>query len=151
MSDFVLDYYPWIKILHLFSVIAWMAGIFYLPRLFVYHREAMDKDPNNKTLFKTFETMERKLLTFIMKPAMYASILFGGLLLFLPEMIKNKSLHLKMLCVLGLVVFQYFLNHFRLKLKAGHRCGSSRFFRILNEIPTIILLIILICVVIKPF
>jgi len=146
MVQFISDYYLWIKAFHIIFVTAWMAGLFYLPRLFVYHVETDFSETK-----KTFQVMERRLYRGIMVPSLCLSVLLGGLLLLLPGAFSYGYIHLKILCVFALIVFQFYLNHCRLQLALGINSKTSRFFRIINEIPTLLLIIIVICVVVKPF
>jgi putative membrane protein len=146
LTDFIFDNYLLIKFFHLLSVFCWMAGLFYLPRIFVYHAETLDEGSK-----KTLDVMGEKLYRFIMTPAMHASLLFGILLFLLPHNRVAGWMHLKFTCVLVLIVFQFYLNRCRLSLAARISFKSGRFFRLINEIPTIALIIILICVVFKPF
>lgn len=147
MIEIISAYYLWIKALHVIFVICWMAGLFYLPRLFVYHTESGQVSP----VSEVFQKMEYRLYRFIMKPAMHLSLVFGILLAIIPGTISSKSFHLKFLCVVGLIGFQYFLNHCRLQLARGNYHRTSKFFRIINEIPTLLLIVIVICVIVKPF
>ncbi len=142
--DFILDFYLWIKVVHIVSVVVWMAGLFYLPRLFVYHVEF----PENG---KMLEIMEEKLSKIILRPAMYIVILSGGLLLFIPGTITHPWVHAKLTCVFLLIMFNSFLDVMRIRLKLGSCNKSSKFFRVINEIPTILLIFIVILVIIKPF
>lgn len=146
MRDFIQNWYLWIKALHVISVIAWMAGLFYLPRLFVYHVESQHDEVK-----QTLAVMEQRLYKIIIKPAMHASLMFGILLLLVPGTLSQGWFHLKILCVLCLIVFQYALGEFHRQLMKGTCTKSGRFFRLFNEIPTILLIIIIICVVVKPF
>ena len=146
MVQFVSNYYLWIKAFHVVFVTCWMAGIFYLPRLFVYHVET-----NHEETKKTFEIMERKLYRGIMMPSMYLSIILGSLLLFIPGTLSNGYIHLKILCVLLLIMFHFYLNHCRQQLAHGENTKTSRFFRIINELPLVLLIIIVVCVIVKPF
>ena len=117
-----------------------------MPRIFVYHAESNDEGSR-----KTLDIMAEKLYRLIMTPAMHASLLFGGLLFLLPHNRIAGWMHLKFTCVLSLIVFQFYLNKCRLTLLARVPFKSGRFFRLINEFPTIVLIIILICVVFKPF
>ncbi|MCX7338089.1 MAG: protoporphyrinogen oxidase HemJ [Alphaproteobacteria bacterium] len=146
MTVLLSDYFLWIKAFHLISVTAWMAGLFYLPRLFVYHTEATEK-----TTKDTLAIMERKLYKMIMAPAMMATIGSGTLLLIATGNYYSPSFHVKFLCVFLLIMFHYSLEVFRGQLLIGSCQKTSRFFRIINEIPTILLIIIIISVVVKPF
>lgn len=147
--EFLQPYYLWIKTAHIVSVVSWMAGLFYLPRLFVYHKQAAEKGE----AAKLFEIMEKRLYKIIMVPAMHLSLFFGIILVTIPGVIQWSSgwIHVKVLCVLFLVLFQYKLNQWRHELACGQNNKSEKFFRIINEIPPILLIIIVICVVIKPF
>jgi putative membrane protein len=140
--------YDWIKIGHLFSVIAWMAGIFYLPRLFVYHADAASDSAQSET----FKVMERRLLKGIMRPAMYGTWVFG-LWLGLKGgwFVGGSWLWLKLLLVLGLTVYHYQLDAWRKAFAQDANGHTSRFFRMMNELPTLILFAILVLVVLKPF
>lgn len=146
ITSFVIDYYLWIKAFHVIAVIAWMAGLFYLPRLFVYHVES----PHRQTQ-ETLAVMERRLYKMIMVPAMHMAVGLGGLLLFIPGFLQSRYMHIKILCVLLLIMFQFYLNYCRQQLVCGLNIKTSRFFRLINEIPTLLLIIIVICVIVKPF
>lgn len=140
--------YDWIKIGHLFSVIAWMAGIFYLPRLFVYHADAKAGSVQSET----FKVMERRLLKGIMRPAMYGTWGFGLWLGVKGAWFSTSSwLWLKLLFVLGLTVYHYQLDAWRKAFERDANQHASRFFRMMNELPTVILFVILVLVVLKPF
>lgn len=140
--------YDWIKIGHLFSVIAWMAGIFYLPRLFVYHADAEAGSVQSET----FKLMERRLLKGIMRPAMYGTWGFGLWLGVKGAWFSTASwLWLKLLLVLGLTVYHYQLDAWRKAFERDANQHTSRFFRMMNELPTLILFAILVLVVLKPF
>ena len=140
--------YDWIKIGHLFSVIAWMAGIFYLPRLFVYHANAEIGSVQSET----FKVMERRLLKGIMRPAMYGTWVFGLWLGVKGGWFSASSwLWLKLLLVLGLTVYHYQLDAWRKAFERDANRHDSRFFRMMNELPTLILFAILVLVVLKPF
>lgn len=140
--------YDWIKIGHLFSVIAWMAGIFYLPRLFVYHADAVAGSDQSET----FKIMERRLFRGIMRPAMYGTWGFGVWLGIKGAWFSTSSwLWLKLLFVLGLTVYHYQLDAWRKAFEQDANRRSSRFFRMMNELPTLLLFAILLLVVLKPF
>jgi len=140
--------YDWIKIGHLFSVIAWMAGIFYLPRLFVYHADA----ETGSVQSETFKVMERRLFKGIMRPAMYGTWGFGLWLGVKGGWFSTSSwLWLKLLLVLGLTVYHYQLDAWRKAFERDANRHASRFFRMMNELPTLILFAILVLVVLKPF
>ena len=136
------------KSLHLIAVISWMAGLLYLPRIFVYHVENFEKDQANEI----FETMERKLYNYIMRPAMILSWLFGIILIWINgvETFAYLWLQLKILFVVILTVYHEYLGKCMRSLKSKESIKSSRFFRIINEIPTILLIFIVFVVVFKP-
>lgn len=140
--------YDWIKIGHLFSLIAWMAGIFYLPRLFVYHADA---EPGS-VQSETFKTMERRLIHGIMRPAMYGTWGFGLWLGLIGGWFSGVSwLWVKLMLVLGLTVYHYQLDAWRKAFAVDANQHGQRFYRAINELPTLILLAILALVVLKPF
>ena len=143
-----MNYYLLFKSLHLIAVISWMAGLLYLPRIFVYHVENYQK----KETTETFETMERKLYFYIMIPAMLISWLFGILLIYQIgfESFSQLWLQLKIFFVIILTVYHEFLGKCLTSLRDGSNSKSSRFFRIINEIPTILLILIVFIVIFKP-
>jgi len=147
--SWLIPLYPWLKALHIISVIAWMAGLLYLPRLFVYHAA----EPPGSATAQTFKVMERRLLRAIMNPAMIGVFLFGGLLAATPGVVDWASgwIYAK----LGLVAFLTALHHafgrWRKELAEGRNRRSPRFYRIANELPTLAMVIIVILVVAKPF
>ena len=143
-----MNYYLLLKSLHLIAVISWMAGLLYLPRIFVYHVENYQK----KETTKIFETMERKLYFYIMRPAMLISWLFGILLIYQIgfESFSQLWLQLKIFFVIILTVYHEYLGKCLTSLRDGSNSKSSRFFRIINEIPTILLILIVFIVIFKP-
>ena len=143
-----MNYYLLFKSLHLIAVISWMAGLLYLPRIFVYHVENYQK----KETTEIFETMERKLYFFIMRPAMLISWLFGILLIYQIgfESFSQLWLQLKIFFVIILTVYHEYLGKCLTSLRDGSNSKSSRFFRIINEIPTILLILIVFIVIFKP-
>nr|WP_206378139.1 protoporphyrinogen oxidase HemJ [Sneathiella limimaris] len=147
--DFLADYYLWIKALHIMSVIAWMAGMFYLPRLYVYHADA---EPGS-VQSETFKIMERRLLRGIINPAMFMTFLFGGLLLSIPGIVDWSSawiwIKLAMLFVMG--GFHGSLSKWRRLFESDSNTRSAKFYRYVNEIPTVLMIIIVVMVVVKPF
>ncbi|MDI9407902.1 MAG: protoporphyrinogen oxidase HemJ [Candidatus Pacebacteria bacterium] len=146
----MVNFYLSIKTLHLLAVISWMAGLLYLPRLFVYHSDA-DLTPSQDMVF---QTMERRLYLFIATPAMVLSLLSGGILLSLPNspLLNGENwILIKLVFVLLLLLYHLRLNHYRHGFIAHRNPHSPRFFRILNEAPTVLLLLILILVVFKPW
>ena len=143
-----MNYYLLFKSLHLIAVISWMAGLLYLPRIFVYHVENYQK----KETTEIFETMERKLYFYIMRPAMLISWLFGILLIYQIgfESFSQLWLQLKIFFVIILTVYHEYLGKCLTSLRDGSNSKSSRFFRIINEIPTTLLILIVFIVIFKP-
>jgi len=142
-----MNYYLLFKSLHLIAVISWMAGLLYLPRIFVYHVENYQK----KETTEIFETMERKLYFYIMRPAMIISWLLGILLIYQIgfESFSQLWLQLKIFFVIILTVYHEYLGKCLTSLRDGSNSKSSRFFRIINEIPTILLILIVFIVIFK--
>ena len=139
--------YPWLKVAHLFAVIAWMAGIFYLPRLFVYHADA----PIGSDRSETFKIMERRLLRGIMLPSMVLTWAAGLGLVWLGELWNTPWLLAKVAIVAALTGFHFWLAAKRRAFAEDRNTVSSRSFRIANELPTLALLAILVLVVVRPF
>jgi protoporphyrinogen IX oxidase len=138
----------WIKALHIVAVIAWMAGLFYLPRLYVYHA-GLKVGSETDQLFKV---MERRLLKAIMRPACLVAVLAGGYLVTASGFSwSDHWLSLKLLGVIGLLIYHGILEAYCGKFARGWRGRSERYFRILNEVPTLLLIWIVIFVVVKPF
>lgn len=146
MRDFVLGFYPWIKALHLISVIAWMAGLLYLPRLFVYHCAA----EKGSVQSETFKTMERRLIRAIMNPAMIATWLFGGLLLMVQDW-SQGWLHTKLLLVVLMTATHHVFSLWRKAFERDANTRPARVFRIANEVPTVLMIAVVILVIVKPF
>ena len=142
-----MNFYLLFKALHLIAVISWMAGLLYLPRIFVYHAES--KETSHKEVFKT---MERKLYNFIMMPAMVSSWIFGLLLIHSLgfQIFSELWMQIKGVAIIILTHYHFYLGkHLRLfALETNDK--SSKFFRIINEIPTILLIVIVFVVVFKP-
>ena len=143
-----MNLYLTLKALHLISVISWMAGLLYLPRIFVYHSE----NKNEEKVCEVFKTMEFKLYNYIMMPAMILSWLFGLVLITVIgfEQLANTWLKLKFLLVIILTAYHFFLGNCLNKFKIDENNYSSRFFRIFNEVPTILLILIVFIVILKP-
>ena len=135
----------WIKVIHIISVISWMVGLLYLPRLFVYHSENI----TNKDITSTFKIMEYRLYRFIMNPAMMV-VWLSGLVLLYDNGIETW-LSIKFLLVLLMTSFHIFLKRCINNFELESNQYSSKFFRIINEIPTILLIFIVILVVLKPW
>lgn len=139
--------YQWVKALHLISVIAWMAGLLYLPRLFVYHCEAEPGSDKSET----FKVMERRLLRAIMNPAMIAVWLFGLIMLYLGDLWREHWMMAKMVLVIGMSVLHHLFALWRKDFEADRNVRSARFYRIANEVPTLLMIGIVILVIVQPF
>lgn len=149
MDDFLTAHFEWIRALHIISVMAWMAGMLYLPRLFVYHADVA----KGSEMSETFKTMERRLLKIIINPAMIAAWVFGLLMLYSNWGVYKTAgwMHTKLLIVVLLSGVHGVLAK-RVKVFArDENEKSARYFRILNEVPTIMMIIIVILAVVEPF
>lgn len=148
MKEFIFAHYDVFKSLHLIAVISWMAGLLYLPRLFVYHADA-DKASE---LSETLKIMERKLLRLIMNPAMIAAYIFGGLMLWAnADLLKMPWMHVKITLVVLMTVFHHALSRWRKAFVADANKHSHKFYRRINEIPTVLMILIVFMVITKPF
>ena len=148
MTDFLFITYPWIKALHIMAVISWMAGLFYLPRVMVYHVERAE---TGDVLDVTFQVMESKLLRVIMKPAMIATWFFGGLLVVTPGIVDWAMVWpwLKGGSVLIMTWFHHWLSLRRKDFEMGQNSLTGRQYRLMNEVPTILMIVIVLSVIIK--
>lgn len=149
MSDWLSDWYLWIKALHIISVLAWMAGMLYLPRLFVYH---VDAEAGSKQS-ETFKVMERRLMRAIINPAMMAAFGFGILLIFTPGVV-DWSLGwswVKGGAVISMTGLHGFLSRWRRQFDEDANVHSAGFYRAMNEVPTVLMILIVIMAVVKPF
>ena len=146
MIDFVNDFYLWIKWLHVVAVIAWMAGLLYLPRLFVYHTQVAAGSPTSEL----FKTMERRLMQAIMTPAMAVAWLFGGLMLTVQDW-TGGWLQAKIVAVVAMTAHHFLQEKWRRDFAADRNLRPTRFFRIQNEVPTLLMLAIVLLVIVKPF
>ncbi|MBL3703472.1 protoporphyrinogen oxidase HemJ [Sulfitobacter sp. BDSS02] len=147
MTDFLISIYPWTKAFHIISVIAWMAGLFYLPRLFVYHVEKKELSG----LPEVFEVMEHRLLKAIMNPAMVATWVFGLCLVFTPGIVDWSMIWpwTKAISVLGMTWFHHWLALRRKDFVKGRNSVTSRQYRLMNEVPTVLMVVIVISVVVR--
>ena len=143
-----MNSYLLFKSLHLIAVISWMAGLLYLPRIFVYHVENIN-DQNSINIFKI---MERKLYFFIMIPAMVLSWFFGLVLISILgfDILSMMWVQVKLIFVILLTLYHFYLGYFLSKFRSDQNTKTSRFFRITNEIPTILLILIVFIVIFKP-
>ncbi len=139
--------YLWIKALHIIAVISWMAGMLYLPRLFVYHAGV----EAGSAQAKTFEVMEYRLLHYIMTPAMAVTWIAGIALMFEGHWLTAGWLHAKLTAVVALSAVHGLLGRWQKDFAAGRNAKSARFFRFINEVPTLLMIFIVIMVVVKPF
>ena len=137
-----------LKSVHVFSVIAWMAGLLYLPRIFVYHVENSEK----KEATEIFEVMEKRLYFYIMRPAMILSWFFGIILIYIDglDVLVHLWMHIKLGLVVFLTIYHEYLGICLKSLKLNTNTKTSKFFRIINEVPTIILIFIIFIVIFKP-
>ena len=142
-----MNSYLLFKSLHLIVVISWMAGLLYLPRIFVYHSEN-----SNEIVVSVFKTMERRLFYYIMMPAMFLSWLFGLILISLIgfENLGNLWLQLKFIFVILLTIYHFYLGSLLNKFRLDQNQKSSKFYRYINEIPTVLLIFIIFIVIFKP-
>jgi protoporphyrinogen IX oxidase len=147
--DWLAQAYPWIKAAHVIAVIAWMAGLLYLPRLFVYHAGAAPGSDKSET----FKTMERRLYRAIMHPALALTVVTAVLLLATPGAVDwgQGWLHAKLALGLGLVGLHAMMGRWGADFAADRNRHSARFFRLVNEAPTVLMVLIVILVVVKPF
>jgi len=143
-----MEYYYWILAFHVMSFLSWMAMLFYLPRLYVYHSEHRDK----LEFVEVVKIQEYKLYKYIGLPAMWATILSGATMLFLNSslLFNTNWMPLKIFFVLFLIAYSFSLEHFRVKLSNDSGYKSGKFFRVYNEVPTLLSIAIVILVVIKP-
>jgi len=146
---FLAHLYPWTKALHLIALIAWMAGLLYLPRLFVYHCEA----PAGTQMSEMFKVMEYRLYKFIMTPAMLATFLFGILLALTPGLVDWHAgwFYVKLVAVLMLAGTHGAMSRWRKDFLADRNRHPQKFFRIMNEVPTVLMLVAVVMVVVQPF
>ncbi len=149
LGDFLLVAFPWLKAIHVIAVISWMAGLLYLPRLFVYHCEA---EPGSQQS-ETFKVMETKLSTLIMWPAMLATVGFGFAMLATPGYLISAGLWIwfKLVLVAGLLGAHWFLVQCRNAFAEDRNERPQKFFRVINEVPTLLMVGIVILVVVRPF
>lgn len=142
-----MEYYSWILTFHIMSVMSWMAMLFYLPRLFVYHQEHAQK----KDFVEVVKIQEFKIYKYIGLPAMWASILSGGVMLFLNPAIFQAGpwMHAKLTVVAILIAYSYSLEYYRKQLESDSCPKSGKFFRAYNEVPTILAVLIVTFVIVK--
>ena len=150
MIDYLIVMYPWLKAGHIISVISWMAGIFYLPRLFVHHSEKVEVSSQTDRLFFM---MESKLLKVIMTPAMLATWGFGLSLAVIPGALDWSDIWpwVKLMSIIAMTWFHFWLAKRQRNFELGDNQLTGKTYRIMNEVPTVLLLVIVIMVVVRPF
>ncbi len=148
MGNLLADMYLWVKAFHVMAVIAWMAGLFYLPRLFVYHAERAGHGQDRDTLF---QTMELKLYRVIMGPAAVAAWLFGLALVMTPGIVDWSQVWpwAKAVSVLGMTWFHYWLGERRKEFSTGRNRLTGRHYRMMNEVPTLLMVVIVLSVIVR--
>ncbi len=148
MTEFIQAHYDVFEALHVVFVISWMAGMLYLPRLYVYHADA----EKGSELSETFKIMERKLLRVIINPAMIFTFIFGGCMaVAAPEIFHQPWMHVKLTAVVLMTVFHIFLARWRKDFLKDKNTRTSKFYRKVNEIPAVLMIIIVFMVIVKPF
>ena len=147
--SFLLTLYPWTKSLHVISLISWMAALLYLPRLFVYHCDV----PRGSAESERFKVMEYRLMKAIMNPAMIATWIFGITLVLTPGVVDWHAgwWHVKLTCVILMSGVHGVLSARRRAFMEDRNTKPQRYFRILNEVPTVLMVVIVIMVIVKPF
>ena len=150
-ESLIMNTYLLFKSIHLIAVISWMAGLLYLPRIFVYHSDAVQNN-RSEDLMSTFKVMERRLFIYIMNPAMIASWIFGVLLIHTIgiDNLGSVWLQLKLALVIILTIYHFFLFQCLRKFAENNNSFSPKFYRIINEIPTVLLIGTILVVVFKP-
>ncbi|MAB86917.1 MAG: TIGR00701 family protein [Rhodobacteraceae bacterium] len=150
MIDYLIAIYAWLKAGHIISVISWMAGIFYLPRLFVHHSEKVEVPSQTDRLFSM---MESKLLKVIMTPAMLATWGFGLSLAMIPGVLDWSDIWpwVKLISIIAMTWFHFWLAKRQRDFELGDNQLTGKTYRIMNEVPTVLLLVIVIMVVVRPF
>jgi len=149
MQEQLMMHYEWLRALHIIAVTAWMAGLFYLPRLFVYHAESAKKGSKQS---ETFKVMERKLLNIIMHPAMIVSWILGLAMLWAnPYMLEEGWMHAKLGAVVLITAYHHVLMIWAKKFDRDENTRSGKFYRWANEVPTVLMIAIVILAVVQPF
>jgi protoporphyrinogen IX oxidase len=142
-----IDFFKALKFFHIVFITTWMAGLFYLPRLFVYHA----KEKRKTKQYETFAVMEKKLLMYIMNPSMILTWIFGFLLITHLQLYSALWINLKLVCVVLMSIFHMYCARIRKNFEIGSEIKDEKFYRWINEIPTVLFLIIIFLVVFKPF
>lgn len=148
MTTWLFENYQLLRAFHLISVISWMAGMFYLPRLYAYHADSEAGSDKSET----FKIMERRLLRIIINPAMILAFLFGGLMIAAnPAIMQNGWIHVKLLLVILMIVCHGLFARWRRIFARDENKRTAKFYKIWNEVPTVLMIIIVILAVMKPF
>jgi protoporphyrinogen IX oxidase len=149
MQEFLNSHYQWLIALHVIAMVAYMAGMLYLPRLFVYHANA----PKGGELSETLKIMERRLLKAIINPALIAMVIFGGLMLYADPYVAvgNGWIHAKFLLVFLMFGCHGMFSKWRKQFAADANTRSDTFYRVWNEVPTVLMIAIIILAIVKPF
>ena len=147
MTEALAPFYLWLKALHIMAVIAWMAGMLYLPRLFVYHCEVRPGTDE----YARFVMMEKRLMRIIVNPSMIAVWVFGILLAFAAAAWSQPWLHAKLFFVVALSALHGMFSRWRRDFERSQNTRSRRFYRIVNEVPAVLMVLIVFLVVLKPF
>lgn len=148
MQETLFEYYNWLKALHVVAVISWMAAMLYLPRLFVYHADAAPGSEKSET----FKVMELRLLRYICNPAMIVSFIAGGLMIYAaPSLMQGGWLHAKLALVVAMTVVHGLFARWRKQFARDANTRPAKFYRVWNEVPTALMVLIVILVIVKPF
>ena len=148
MAEFIAMHYLVFKALHVISIIAWMAGLLYLPRIFAYHAAA----GNDAAIGETFDVMEHRLLRYIMNPAMIAAWVFGLLMLWgNPALLENAWMHVKLTAVVLITILHHVYAKWRKVFARRENTRPAGFYKIWNEVPTVLMIIIVFMAVAEPF
>ncbi len=139
--------YLWIKAVHVIAIISWMAGLLYLPRLFVYHTTVKPRSDTSET----FKVMERRLIKAIMTPAMVLAWILGLIMAVDGGLFSQGWFHVKLACVVAMTVAHFFLARAKDDFAADRNGRSEKFYRVINEVPTLLMIVIVIVVIVKPF
>ena len=146
MQDWLLQHYEWLRALHIISIIAWMAGMLYLPRLFVYHVDAK----KGSDLSETLKIMERRLLKIIMNPAMVLAWVFGCAMLYANTALLSEGwMHIKLTCIVLMTGLHHVFMKWVKVFAADENTRDAKFYRIINEVPTVLMIVIVIMAVVQ--
>jgi protoporphyrinogen IX oxidase len=147
MMFWIESHLLWVKAFHVIFAFFWIAGLFMLPRYLIYHQEELDIYEDSEI----WEIRERRIVSFILNPALIFTWLFGSLLVYLENIYSARWFIVKLLCVILLTIYHFTLCNYAKNLAVGKISWSSKSLRLINEIPAILLIFIIICVIVKPF